>query len=176
MDNNKNNMTVVSKKYPVRRVADLYALLGKASYARLGDEDKLRLWRTARQLRPVAATFIADCRDAAERLLPDKDFRRRLKAARDYEQKNDGDSGMTEDEYQAFLAELSQYNELVGKAVADLADEEVDIAVYPLSDDAIARLVTSNDWTLEQAGIIEDMLREEGRDTSELHPANSNNN
>ena len=53
-------------------------------------------------------------------------------------------------EYNEFIKKLQDYNRLVGEAVKEFADKEVEIEFEPLSEESFGKLMASNEWTMEQ--------------------------
>lgn len=144
------------------QVADIWRVLANAKYGRLADDDRIRLWRTARQLRPLAETFISESRDAAEKMTPTDDFNERLELARQYERcQRDGVPGnapMTVEAYNAFTAEYRRWQQVVEKAVAELSERVVEVTVEPLDESAFSLLMAASDWTTGQAMLVADLL------------------
>jgi len=44
--------------------------------------------------------------------------------------------------------------------VKDFADKEVELEIEPLTEDAFAKLMASNEWTMEQAVVLGDIVCE----------------
>jgi len=61
-------------------------------------------------------------------------------------------------EYEAFVKEFKEYNRLVGKAIEDFAKKEVKIEFEPLTDEAFAKLMTSNEWTMGQVVALSEII------------------
>ena len=114
-------------------------------------------------MKPVAKQFEDDSKDAAEKLKPEN-LDTQLEKARDYEakkQNGDDDLPMTDAEYQAFIREVwTPFNQLVAKAVREFADKEVEIDFEPLSEEAFGKLMASNDWTIQKADVIGNLIIE----------------
>lgn len=142
-------------KVKTSEVLEAYNVLSSAKYNKLDDADKIKAWKIARALKPVATKFEDDNKDAAEKLKPEG-FDEKLENAQEYERvsKNaDADTTslkMGAAEYDVFIKELQDYNKLVGKAVKEYADKEVKVEFEPLSDDAFGKLMASNDWNFDQ--------------------------
>lgn len=111
----------------------LYTLMGAAKYSKMSDADKIRAWKIARRMKPVATAFEEESRDAAEKLRPTDDFNERLRKAQHYEQHRDG---MSEEEYKTFLNEFQHYNKLVADAVSEIAARPVELDFEPLGEEA----------------------------------------
>jgi hypothetical protein len=63
-------------------------------------------------------------------------------------------------EYNAFLDKFHAYNKLVNDAVKDFAEKEVELEIDPLTEDAFGKLMASNEWTMEQAVVLGDIITE----------------
>ena len=138
------------------KVLNAYRVLSTAKYSKMADEDKIKVWKIARTLKPVAEKFEDDSKDAAEKMKPSEDFDEKLQKAQEYERMiKDKDADMTKlpigaAEYSAFIKEFQQYNKLVGDAIKEFADKEVEVSFEKLSEDAFGKLMASNEWTMEQ--------------------------
>lgn len=143
-------------------VLDAFNVLNTAKYTKLDDADKIKVWKIARAMKPIATKFEEDNKDAAEKLKPDG-FDEKIQDAQEYERvaKNPNEDAsnlkMGATEYEKFISELKSYNKLVGDAVREYAEKECEISFEPLSEDAFGKLMASNEWTMEQVmqlGII----------------------
>lgn len=139
------------------KVLSAYRVLSTAKYGKMDDGDKIKVWKIARTLKPVADKFEDDSKDAAEKFKPSGDFSERLQKAQDYERMvKDGNADITKlpmgaAEYGEFVKEFQKYNKLVGDAIKEFADKEVELEFEKLSEDAFGKLMASNEWTMEQA-------------------------
>lgn len=149
-------------KIETSKAVSAYNVLSTAKYCKLEDADKIKVWKIARALKPIATKFEEDNKDAAEKLKPEG-FDEKLQNAQEYERvtrdsQNDASKlKMGAAEYEKFISELKSYNKLVGDAVKEYAEKECEISFEPLSEDAFGKLMASNDWTMEQVvqlGII----------------------
>ena len=137
------------------KVLGAYQVLNTAKYTKLDDGDKIKVWKIARAMKPIATKFDEDSKDAAEKMKPDG-FDEKLHDAQEYERVTkdaNADASnlkMGVAEYNAFINTLKSYNKLVTDAVKDFADKEVSVSFEPLSEDAFGKLMASNDWTMEQ--------------------------
>lgn len=133
------------------KVLQVYQILNTTKYGKLDDADKVKVWKIARQLKPVATQFEDDSKDAAEKLKPYETFSDDLQKAQEYERLKGVNAQMDIEEYQKFIAAFKAYNELVNKAVKEFADKEVEVEFDTISEDAFAKLMASNEWTFDQA-------------------------
>lgn len=147
----------MEKTMKVREVAEAYQILGSAKYQKLADEDKIKVWKLARQMEPIATKYSEDVQDAQEKMKPCEDFYDQLGKARQYDQakqKGEEELPMSADEYEKFIGEWKNYNQLVEKAVKELAEKECDFKVEALTEEAFGKLMSSNDWNMYQVMTI----------------------
>lgn len=142
------------------KVLKVYQILNTTKYGKLDDGDKVKVWKIARKLKPVATKFDEDSKDAAEKLKPYDGFEDDLQKAQEYERLKGVNAKMDIDEYQKFIAAFKAYQELVGKAVKEYADVEVEVEFDTISEDAFSKLMASNEWTLDQAVEIGEFITE----------------
>ena len=142
-----------SIKLSTKKIAEAYQTIEGAKYQKMGDEDKIRLWKILRKLKPLATGFIEAVKDAQKMLLPTEDFQERLQQAIRHERalKGCGEAVMSDDEYLRVLEEYNGYRKLVEKAVRDLEDREEELELETISEEAFGKLMASNDWTFSQA-------------------------
>ena len=146
------------------KLLDAYRIISTAKYGKLEDADKIKVWKMARAMKPIATQFDDDSKDAADKLKPTEDFSERLQYAQEFEtaQKDPNyDAGklkMGAAEYQEFLKEFREYNKLVGDAVKEFADKEVELELEGISEEVFGKLMASNDWTMEQAVLLSDVI------------------
>lgn len=146
-------------------VLNIYNVLNSAKYSKMDDADKIKAWKICRKLKPVASKFEEDSKDAAEKFKADiKDFDERLQKAQEYERLRSKQEPtidiMTTAEYDAFIKEFKEYNNLVQKAVQEFADKEIEIYFEPISEDAFGKMMASNEWTMEQVTTLGDFICE----------------
>lgn len=148
-----------------KEVSNLYELLSKSKYTKLEDLDKIKVWKIVKELKPIANKLEEDIKDAQKKFSEEFDnFEENLSKAQEYErmkQKNSEESlPMTENEYNSFIQDYIKYNSLMSKAINEIYNESVDIKFEKLSEDAFGKLMSSNDWTMEQVSIIGDFICE----------------
>ena len=143
-------------KITTEKVLNAYRIISGAKYTKMDDADKIKVWKIARALKPVATKFDEDSKDAAEKMKPSEDFADNLQKAQEFERitkEKDFDASklpMGAAEYNEFIKKLQDYNRLVGEAVKEFADKEVKIEFEPLSEESFGKLMASNEWTMEQ--------------------------
>ena len=148
-------------KVTTEKILSVYNILKGASYQKMSDDDKIKLWKIARTMKPIATQFNDDSKDAAEKLKPEG-LEVTLEKAKEYEQKKqkgDTDLPMTEAEYLEFInGDWAKFNNLLTKAVKEFADAEVELEFEPLNEDSFSKLIASNDWKMEQVMIVSEVI------------------
>ena len=131
---------------------EAYRILGDAKYQKMSDEGKIKVWKITRQLKPVATHYDEERQDASQKMMPDEDFMQRLHKAQLYEiQKKEGkETELSDEEYQKFLKEFTEYDALVKKTLQEISEKEIELKYEPLSEDDFGKLMASNDWDLKQ--------------------------
>ena len=151
------------KRVKTEKVLGAFNVLNTAKYAKMNDADKIKVWKIARALKPIATKFDEDSKDAAEKLKPEG-FDDDLRKAQEYERvikDKEADASKLEmgaAEYGEFIKKLKEMNKLVADALKEFANKEVDIDFEPISEDAFTKLMASNDWTMEQAVMIGELI------------------
>ena len=151
----------MKKSIKVVEIAKLYNQLSKTGYSKLNDDDRIRLWKTLRSMKPVVDKFEEDKKAAANDLMPQGDFILKYQRALAYEKAEDKSTvNMTQEEYNQFAQEFKSFTNLVNKAIEELNNTMVEIDIYPLDEEGFSRLMASNDWTMEQVLAISDYITE----------------
>ena len=143
-------------KITTEKVLNAYRIISGAKYTKMDDADKIKVWKIARALKPVADKFEDDSKDAADKMKPSEDFADNLQKAQEFERitkEKDFDASklpMGAAEYNEFIKKFQDYNRLVADAVKEFAEKEVEIEFEQLSEDSFGKLMASNEWTMEQ--------------------------
>ena len=145
----------MKKTIKTERVLTAFRVLNTAKYTKMSDEDKIKVWKIARALKPVADKFEDDSKDAAEKFKPTEDFAERLQKAQEFERMRNAGEDMTNApmgaaEYGEFLKEFQKYNQTVGEAVKEFAEKEVEVEFDVLTEEAFGKLMASNEWEVAQ--------------------------
>lgn len=146
---------MTKKTIKTEKVLSAFRVLNTAKYTKMTDEDKIKVWKIARALKPVADKFEDDSKDAAEKFKPTEDFAERLQKAQEFERKRNAGEDMTDApmgaaEYNEFLKEFQKYNKTVADAVKEFADKEVEVEFDVLTEEAFGKLMASNEWEVSQ--------------------------
>jgi isopenicillin N synthase-like dioxygenase len=149
------------------KVLAAYRLLGSAKYTKLADEDKIKVLKICIALKPVATKYDEDSKDVAEKLKPSEDYDERLAMAQDYDRASrDKDADMSAvkmgpAEFNEFIKEMNHYQDLISKALQDEMEKEVEVEFESISEDALLKLMNSNDWTMAAAMAVSEVAMED---------------
>lgn len=150
------------KTINTEKALQAYNLLNVAKYNKMEDGEKIIVFKATRALKPIATAFEDASKDAIEKM-KFEGFDEQLAKAREYEFKKKGgaeDLPISDEEYKDFITKLVEYDKLAKEAIKQLGDKEETIDVELLSEDSFAKLMSSNDWTMEQAMIVGDVVCE----------------
>lgn len=144
-------------KLKLKEVTEAYGLLKDAKYQKLSDDDKVRVWKISRALKPLAVQLDEDAADARQKFMPEG-FSDRLTKALQYEKlkaKGSEELPLSVEEYRAILIEYNEYKGLMDKALKESMEKEMTFETDLLSEEAFGKLMASNDWTLSQVESLE---------------------
>lgn len=153
-------------KINTEQVLNAFTILNTASYKQMDDSYKVKLWKIAHVMKPIAKKFEEDSKDAAEKLKEGFDgIDERLAKAKEYEvRRNAGEKEnlpMTDVDYFLFInGDLKRLNAMVAKAVDEFAKKEVELDFEPISMEAFLKLSNSNDWTVGNAEVLHYLIVE----------------
>lgn len=127
-------------------IVTAYRLVNTAKLAKMEDAEKFALIKIVRQLKKVGTDFDDFLKDAQERLKPEKfdEIVGKLQSKED----------LTTEEQNA----LNKYNKNVQDCLKDELEKEVELDFEPLSEEAIGRFISSNDFSVSDILIIEDVV------------------
>lgn len=155
----------MKKTLKTNKVLSVYRILSQAKYTKLEDADKIKVWKVARKLAPVATKFEEDTEDAAKKLKPCEDFDAKFQKAQEYERLRQSGQPtidiMTNAEYKEFIESvLKPYNNLMADAIKEFGEKEVKVEFEPISEDAFGKLLASNEWNMAQTVEIGNLIVE----------------
>lgn len=146
------------------KVLKAYNIIAQSKYTKLDDADKVRLWKIARALKPVATKYDEDSKDAAEKLKPEGFDEKAMKWNETRDKSSAGIKDglpMSPSEFIDFLYHvINPYNENVNNALEELKGKEVELEFNTLTEEAFAKLMASNEWTMEQVAMLGDIVCE----------------
>lgn len=143
-------------------VLTAYNILSGSKYTNLSDVDKIKVWKIAREMKPIAKKFEEDAKDASEKLKPEGNYDEMFPKAQEYErikrENSKEELPITVNEYNEFIKVFKNYQDLVHKAIDEFANKEVELDFTPLSEETFGKLMSSNDWTVDQAMVLGDII------------------
>lgn len=153
----------MKKTIKTEKALAAFRVLNTAKYNKMTDEDKIKVWKIARALKPVADKFDDDSKDAAEKFKPTEDFAERLQKAQEFERKQKSGEDMTDApmgaaEYGEFIKEFQKYNKTVADAIKEFADKEVELEFDVLTEESFGKLMASNEWDMSQVMAISEIV------------------
>ena len=157
---------MTQKTMKTEDVLKAYNVISTAKYGKLDDADKIKVWKIARAMKPIAEKFREDSEDAQEKMKPNEDFDQQLVKAQQYEveiRKEECDASklpMGAAQYHEFVEEFKAYQKLVNDAIKEFAEKEVEVSFEPLTEDAFGKLMASNDWNMAQVVALDGIMTE----------------
>lgn len=163
----------MKKKLKTDVIVALYHILKDAKCTKMEDDGKIKTWKILRALKPVAEKFEDDMATSGKTLKPEgyDDLLTEAKKLENDEKKAFGEINSREREqefirmltekyesYAKFQEVHGKYILLCNKALQENAQKEVKVEFDPLSEDQMCKLMSSNDWTLAQAGMLADNI------------------
>lgn len=151
-------------KIKTKKIAQANAVLGSAKLGKLESADQLKVFKAIRAIKPVADAYIEAEKLAVEKLKPEdydevEKLSQRLQA--DMRSKvTEGKTSLTPDEIQRITDTFTPYNKRVKDALEAEGEKEVEVSVEKVPVEVFLKLVTSNEWTMEQAMNVEAVLCE----------------
>lgn len=146
------------------KVYGAYMVLSQAKYGKLTDDEKIKVWKIARALKPVATKFEEDSKDASEKLQPYDGFADDIQKANEYQAKIKNANldpktlPMGPAEYDEFMKKFNAYQKTVGEALKEFAQKEVKVAFEQVNEETFQKLMNSNDWTFGQVTSLGEVI------------------
>lgn len=157
---------MTKKTFKTVNVLAAYRLLGSAKYGKLADDDKIKVLKICIALKPIATKYDEDSKDVAEKLKPFDDYDEKLAEAQEYDRVSRDKNADTSQlkmgaaEFNEFIKTMNHYQELIDKALKAEMEKEVEVEFEPISEDALLKLMNSNDWTVAQAMAVGEVAME----------------
>lgn len=143
-----------------KEIAVAYALLKGAKLSKMEDEDKFKVIKAMRVLRPIAEKYETDEKEASDKLKDERFEEMSEKANKHNEalQAKQPEKLLPAGE----LVELNKYFEGFQKKLSEclksLQEEDVPVEFDKLTEEAFKKLIASNDFTVEQMLDLEILL------------------
>lgn len=128
------------------QVVTAYRLINSARLSKMEDAEKFALIKAARRLKGVSNDFEELLKDAQEKLKPDgfDGIIRKVQAKEEL-------TGVESEK-------LRKYNTDVQACVQGELEKEVELDFAPLTEEAIGRLIASNDFSVSEILAVEDVI------------------
>lgn len=142
----------------IENIVEAYNLLGVAKVANLEDEDKIKILKARRAMRPIVNEYEAFEKDCQEKMKYegfDADIEPYRVAYNKIHQGKGNE--ITEDEAKAY-GRVMEYDMKVRKALYEERNKDIEISIEKLSEGADIKLMSANDWTPNQLDLIDMLL------------------
>jgi len=155
----------MEKKLKVQEIYEAYSVLRQAKTTKLDDGDKLKVFRISNAMRPVAQDYDDTLQSAQETMKKNiEGFDEKQKKVYLFEvvvrQKSYDASQLPcgVEEYRVIADEIRHYNTLVEAACKESYLKEVSLEIVPLEEQVFEKLMSTNDWTMEQACLVANVV------------------
>lgn len=151
----------MEKNVKTKNVVEVFSIMKAAKYSKMSDADKISVWKIYKAIKTIGKDYEDDIKDLEQKLIPYEGFSDDLTKAIKFENSkvnNETLSEMTDDEYKCFISKFNVFRTSVDNAIKEIDEKTVTINIEPLTSDAFDRFRMSNDWTFEQAAIIEEFV------------------
>lgn len=136
----------MERKKTTDSIVSAYRLINNAKLSKMETEEKFAFIKAVRQLKKVGVNFDDLLNDAQERL-KNEDTAAILTKIQSNEK-------LSAEENAAF----NKYNQDVTACLKEELDKEIDVDFEPLSKEAFGHFIASNDFSVNQILLIEDVL------------------
>lgn len=144
------------KKISTEKILSVYNLINDAKLTKMDDEDKFRMIKIIRVLKPVATNFEDFKKDASEKL-KGENHEEMLEKAQKWQTEGENTT-LSEAERIEINKYFTDYNNKIVECLKDEAKKENELDYEPLGAGAFGKFVASNDWTLGQITAIEEVI------------------
>ena len=156
----------MTQKIKNENVLAAYQVLSQAKYGKLSDEEKIKVWKIARALKPVADGLNETIEDANAKFKPEGYDEELQKFNTVKAMMRDANADMTTapmgvaEADQWYINVFTPYQKLVNDAVSEFSKQEVEILFEKLSEEVFGKLMASNEWTMGQVVMLGEMICE----------------
>ncbi|MCD8093958.1 MAG: hypothetical protein LUF01_14485 [Bacteroides sp.] len=143
-----------------KEIAVAYTLLKGAKLSKMEDEDKFKVIKAMRVMRPIAEKFDKDEKEAADKLKDEKHDEMSEKANQHNEAllSKQVDKLLPASELVTLNMYFNDYQKKLNECLKPLQEEEVPAEFDKLTEEAFKKLLASNDFTVEQMLDLEILL------------------
>lgn len=143
-------------KRNTREIIEAYTLLKNGKITKMDDADKFKLIKALRPMKKINEEFDSFRTDVMEKLKGDN-HDEMIERAQKWQQEGEKTT-LSEQERIEINSYFTEYNEKVTNCLKEEIEKEHELDDIKLTDDAISKLIASNDWTLGQVESVMDML------------------
>lgn len=140
----------MKKTMTVEVAVKAYNALKDAKVTKMEAAEKIAVVKAVRALK-AEATALADFEETAREKLKPEGFDEAVEKAKDF------DSLPTEEKIEVNKV-LMAYNEAMAKGMKEEHERETEVELEPLTEDALGRLVDSNDFAVDAIMAVQDAL------------------
>lgn len=143
-----------------KEIAQSYLILKGAKLTKMDDEDKFKIIKAMREMRPIVDKYTTDEKEAIEKL-EDEEYKEMLEKADKHNNALKGDEKsdiLPPPELKKLQDYFTKTEELKNNCLRELQEEDHDLKFDKLSEEAFGKLIASNDFTVEQMLILEEVL------------------
>lgn len=144
------------KKISTEKILSVYNLINDAKLTKMDDEDKFRMIKIIRVLKPVATNFEDFKKDAGDKL-KGENHEEMLEKAQKWQTEGEKTT-LTEAERIEINKYFTDYNNKIVECLKEEAKKENELDYESLGASAFGKFVASNDWTLGQITAIEEVI------------------
>ena len=127
-----------------------FRLLSGAKLSKMDDADKFKVIKATRAFRTTAKDFDEFLKDAQEKLKPEN-FEEMQESAKNMKD-------LSEEDKAKLNAFFSDYQKKIESCIEEETKKEVETVFEKLSEDAFGKLVSSNDFTVNDIMALQDAL------------------
>ena len=156
----------MTQKIKTEKVLAAYQVLSQAKYGKLSDEEKIKVWKIARAMKPVADGLNETIEDANEKFKPESYDEELQKFNTTKSMMRDANADMTtapmgpSEADQWYINVFTPYQKLVNEAVSEFSKKDVEVSFDKLSEDVFGKLLASNEWNIGQVVMLGELICE----------------
>lgn len=139
-----------------RDVVAAYRIINEAKITKLDDKDQFLVIGAMKEMKPTATAWDDFVKDAQEKLKGDR-HDEIIETARKWQDEKDN-SGLSDEEKLEVSEYLNNYDSKVNECVRKEGDKNLEFTFEKMSKDSFGKFIKSNDWTVGQIMLIEEVL------------------
>lgn len=143
-------------KLKTQTVVAAFGHVNSAKLTKLEEKEKYQVIKIARRLKPVATAYEEFRQDAHEKLRPENFDEMQRKIIRWQEEGEK--TTLTLDERKEINAFLTDFNRSLEQCLKEESEKEQELDYTPLSEEAFARFLASNDFDVSTAMLLSEVM------------------